>query len=357
MADKTTTPAFDAFRLQLQQKSLAELVALHNGLFVDEPEKHVTIKTFASRGKAMDRIEKVMMLKGMDPGALDGHGRTNRELKEVANSTPPLSDDAFEKDVLGQPDATQVLADEVGADDPTDEEIDESNAEPTHVDPPEDVAPVVHLSVRSIRAAAEELLAQKEPPLSYQEILDLIHSEFPLGATSVACLRWYAVRMREKGIDVPARPLPPRVGGKAKGLTDEEKLAKQKKRQEERDARAKAKAEAKAAKAKAKAEGKATKETPEDDRLHVDLNAPPNMEILVITEIGDDEETVRLNGNGKYDAAVMLTRVGPNRYKATCGQASSAVVTRQQALKWAEVYLLNKQRTLGKSKASPFSGN
>lgn len=344
MAANTSTPAFDAFRLQLQQKSLAELVALHNGLFVDEPEKHASIKTFASKGKAMDRIEKVMMLKGMDPGALDGHGRTNRELKEVANSTPPMDNDTFEKEVLGE--SGQHDAELPPADDPPAE------------DPPEETAPVTTVAIRSIRAAAEELLAQKEPaPLSYQDILDAIHKEFPLGATSVACLRWYAVRMREKGIDVPARPLPPRVGGKAKGMTDEEKAAKVEARKKEREAKAAQKAEAKAARAKAKAEGKATKAPEVDDRLSVDLNAPPNMELLHITEIGDDEETVRLNGPSKFDAAVMLVRVGPNRYKASCGQAASAVMTRQQALKWAEVFLLNKQRANGKSKASPFSGN
>lgn len=63
---------------------------------------------------------------------------------------------------------------------------------------------------RIVRQAAESALLQTEPVLTYEEILMQVYAEFEC-ATSVACLRWYAVRMRERGEKVPQRP---RVGSK-----------------------------------------------------------------------------------------------------------------------------------------------
>jgi biotin operon repressor len=65
-----------------------------------------------------------------------------------------------------------------------------------------------------IRAVAEELLMQtvgkdddgRPQGRSYGDILEEIHGKFEGAQTSVACLRWYAVRMREKGLKVPNRP-------------------------------------------------------------------------------------------------------------------------------------------------------
>lgn len=65
-----------------------------------------------------------------------------------------------------------------------------------------------------IRKVAEELLLQvvgkdgdgRPQGRPYSDILDAIHTQFPGSHTSVACLRWYAVRMRERGEKVPNRP-------------------------------------------------------------------------------------------------------------------------------------------------------
>lgn len=41
---------------------------------------------------------------------------------------------------------------------------------------------------------------------SYEHILDVIRQQFDGAKTSAACLRWYAVHMRERGEKVPNRP-------------------------------------------------------------------------------------------------------------------------------------------------------
>lgn len=65
-----------------------------------------------------------------------------------------------------------------------------------------------------IRLAAEDLLMQvagkdedgRPQGHSYAIVLDAVLAKFPEANTSVACLRWYAVRMRERGLKVPNRP-------------------------------------------------------------------------------------------------------------------------------------------------------
>lgn len=66
----------------------------------------------------------------------------------------------------------------------------------------------------SIRSVAEEILMRvayhdldKRPfGLPYEEVLAEIKKEFPNAKTTVACLRWYVVHMRDGGKKVPARP-------------------------------------------------------------------------------------------------------------------------------------------------------
>jgi hypothetical protein len=61
--------------------------------------------------------------------------------------------------------------------------------------------------------ASEELLLKvvnvhqgRSVGLSYDEILTRVREEFPDCNTSVACLRWYCVQLRERGESVPMRP-------------------------------------------------------------------------------------------------------------------------------------------------------
>ena len=64
------------------------------------------------------------------------------------------------------------------------------------------------------RVVAEQLLLEVVPhdedkrPYghSYEEILNRIRAQFEGAKTTVACLRWYAVHMRERGEKVPNRP-------------------------------------------------------------------------------------------------------------------------------------------------------
>lgn len=42
--------------------------------------------------------------------------------------------------------------------------------------------------------------------LAYDEILARVHTQFEGAKTTVACLRWYAVHMREAGVQLPHRP-------------------------------------------------------------------------------------------------------------------------------------------------------
>jgi hypothetical protein len=42
--------------------------------------------------------------------------------------------------------------------------------------------------------------------LSYAEILDYLHANFQGSKTTVACLRWYAAHMRDRGTLPPNRP-------------------------------------------------------------------------------------------------------------------------------------------------------
>lgn len=75
--------------------------------------------------------------------------------------------------------------------------------------PAEEKAPRV-----TIRTVSEDLLKEvayhdddKRPfGLAYDEILARVHTQFEGAKTTVACLRWYAVHMRERGVQLPHRP-------------------------------------------------------------------------------------------------------------------------------------------------------
>ena len=68
------------------------------------------------------------------------------------------------------------------------------------------------MSARSVRQVAEEGLLEETDgvALTYEQIILAVKEELPHAETSVACLRWYAVQMRERGETVPDRPRKPR---------------------------------------------------------------------------------------------------------------------------------------------------
>lgn len=79
-------------------------------------------------------------------------------------------------------------------------------------------------SGRTIREASEELLLEtvrvdertgRNIGYPYAEILSKVHEEFPGCATTVKCLRWYAVHLnRDPEVRMPFRPRKrPVIGG------------------------------------------------------------------------------------------------------------------------------------------------
>ena len=54
----------------------------------------------------------------------------------------------------------------------------------------------------SIGQSARRLLATKKP---YQDILEVLHNEFPDANTTIGSLRWYASKMRKDEMKVPVR--------------------------------------------------------------------------------------------------------------------------------------------------------
>jgi hypothetical protein len=142
----------------IEALAMPALVAIHNHL---NPEKPATTKTFSQRSKAIERITRLAKEKGI-------------------NLTKAYADD-------GQP----IVVEKAKA-----------------------AKPEAKVRGPVIRPVAEALLMQvvgkddSGRPLgrSYADILEELHGKFPEAVTSVACLRWYAVKMRGKGGKVPNRP-------------------------------------------------------------------------------------------------------------------------------------------------------
>ena len=53
---------------------------------------------------------------------------------------------------------------------------------------------------------AKTLLLEKDPALSYKEILKKVLEKFPTAETSIKCLGWYATQLRSQGYVLPDRP-------------------------------------------------------------------------------------------------------------------------------------------------------
>ena len=171
----------------LFQNSMADLVAIYNAL---GPTTPATAKTFPSREKIIKRIRELRYQK---TGTL---GEWNAE---AAKSDPPT---------IERPNIVLEQLTETTASIPKIAEM-TGNASV-------DVVRSVDAKPRSgrlVRVATEDLLLHVEHVqngrnvgLAYNEILRQIKSEFPEGKTSIACVRWYATHMRERGENLPIRP-------------------------------------------------------------------------------------------------------------------------------------------------------
>lgn len=203
----------------LSMLSMSHLVTIHN-LVADTP---VTAKTFSQRSKAVDRITKIATEKGIDLGRRLRQDEDNWVL--VPTETPVVA----EQPNPNPQDAAQPPANSAGELQAATEAGSESDDTP----PPNAVeikaatAPTKPkgrsrkaLSTEakpkgpSIRSVAEQLLLQvvgrdeDKRPIGrpYEDILIELRDKFAGCKTTVACLRWYAVHMRERDVKVPSRP-------------------------------------------------------------------------------------------------------------------------------------------------------
>lgn len=210
--------------MKLEALTMTALVAIHNVLSADKP---ATMKTFSQRSKAVARIEKLAAEQGVDVSsrfmedgseiakapavveALKVLGMTAEDLNAGLKSAAEQGAAATEEEPVAPPASTSVLGMLTAKDRPADKPARPRRTAKTAGEPVEkkEKGPV-------IRAVAEALLLEvvshdedKRPyGHGYDFILDSIHKQFVGAKTTVACLRWYAVHMRERGERVPNRP-------------------------------------------------------------------------------------------------------------------------------------------------------
>ncbi len=158
--------------MELETMTMRELVDLHNDLAPDRPAGP---KTFRCRAQAIERICGI--------------------LSERMGAT--------------------VVAPEAAGEDALEDGDGGDEGEATAPPAPAAQGPGTRAEEgrTSIRARAEQLLAVvsgledgQEVGLTYDEVLAAIRAEHPGCRTTVACLRWYGVRMRGGGARVPPRP-------------------------------------------------------------------------------------------------------------------------------------------------------
>lgn len=189
--------------MKLEALNMQTLVSIHNAI-ADAP---VTMKTFSQRSKAIARIEKIASEKGIkltDRFNDDGSVKVVKTVDLAPQGGEEASDEDKKPDGIGSLIGQMMKAQDKPADTP---KADKPTAKRGEKKEKKEKGPV-------IRVVAEQLLLEvvthdedKRPyGHSYETILNKIHEQFPEGKTSVACLRWYAVHMRERGERVPNRP-------------------------------------------------------------------------------------------------------------------------------------------------------
>lgn len=188
--------------LKLDALNMQTLVAIHNAI----SDKPATMKTFSQRSKAVARIEKIASEAGIKLA-----DRFDAEGNPKVVKTEDLAPQGVKEESKEESKTPNGIAALVGqmtnakADKPAD--APKPAARSKEPKEKKEKGPV-------IRVVAEQLLLEvvthdedKRPyGHSYETILNKIHEQFPEGKTSVACLRWYAVHMRERGERVPNRP-------------------------------------------------------------------------------------------------------------------------------------------------------
>lgn len=173
-----------------EQSNIVDIAAVYNEL----KGTNTDAKTLAKRGKAKLLAQIDAMLEA----------KAEKEAEEQLNRV----EEAPKVKEAPKPDVMSHLV----------QQVEEANkpAEPTKVKAKREPKAPKEKKEKGpvIRVVAEALLLEvvthdedKRPyGHSYDEILNRIHAQFEGAKTTVACLRWYAVHMRERGEKVPNRP-------------------------------------------------------------------------------------------------------------------------------------------------------
>lgn len=175
--------------MDIMSKPMSVLVNIYNVL---SPEKPATLKTFSQRSKAVERIVNLAQAQGVDLSVGFNDDGTAQPIAEVSLSTAI----EVEATVEALPESKVVVSD-----------VADNTRCMT-------VATVKAERGPSIRAVAEGLLLTvtgidgngRKVGIPYDEIIATIKAQFPGAKTTVACLRWYAVHLRERDIMPPNRP-------------------------------------------------------------------------------------------------------------------------------------------------------
>lgn len=199
-----------------------------------------TMKTFSQRSKAIERLNKLAAEQEIlleDRFDVDGRPFTKLELAELEAAEKKAVDEAEAAYLKAQAIAdaeeeARIKAEAATAKAPKGPHIDHGDIDwdnvPVTCDVPkatEDLkalkapkakkAPAEPKPKRvSIRSVAEVLILevtgldenQRKVGHAYETILAKIKEQYPDAKTSIACLRWYAVHMRERGVLPPSRP-------------------------------------------------------------------------------------------------------------------------------------------------------
>lgn len=175
-----------------EQSNIADIAAVYNEL----KGTNTDVKTLAKRGKAKLLAQIDALLEAQAE-------KKKAEEQSTARAEEPKADEPPKADGVNHL-VQQMLQAADKKEEPTKPR---AKREPKATKEKKEKGPV-------IRVVAELLLLEvvthdedKRPyGHSYEEILNRIRAQFEGAKTTVACLRWYAVHMRERGEKVPNRP-------------------------------------------------------------------------------------------------------------------------------------------------------
>ena len=175
-----------------EQSNIADIAAVYNEL----KGTNTDVKTLAKRGKAKLLAQIDALLEAQAE-------KKKAEEQSAARAEEPKADEPSKADGVNH-----LVQQMLQATDKKEEPAKpRAKREPKAPKEKKEKGPV-------IRVVAEQLLLEvvthdedKRPyGHSYEEILNRIRAQFEGAKTTVACLRWYAVHMRERGEKVPNRP-------------------------------------------------------------------------------------------------------------------------------------------------------